>query len=205
MASPVRSFISVLGSKLATSNYTDGADSKHDEVNVLGEQFLPTYIVHPNNNISTATAASHILQIMAGSSLKVRIRRIELYQVVMATTVTGADFQVFRLSSAGTGGTAYTPAALDTADTAAGATAMTLPTVKGTETTLVANIPTYLMQTLGASNATPALLGVLDFDRPRSKPLIIQSGTANGIAVKIGGGVAGASVMIQVWLDESSY
>lgn len=192
------------GKKLHTNQRTIGANNVEDEVVILGEQYLASYIVHPNANISTATGASHLLQIMAGASLKVRIRRIEIFQVVLATTVSFIDFQLWRLSTAGTGGTAYNPAPLEPGDVA-GATAMTLPTVKGTETTQICSVQPVLLQTLGASADLTQPRAVIDFDRPRSKPLIIAAGAANGIAIKNGGGVAGASIMVNVWLDESNF
>jgi hypothetical protein len=192
------------GPKAHTFNRTIGANSVEDEVVLLGENYLASYIAHPNANLSTATAASHIFQVMAGASLKVRIRRIEVYQSVLATTVSFIDLQLWRLSSAGTGGTAVTPALLDTTDAASGFTLMTLPTAKGTETTLVVAQVAILVQTLGTGTFA-APIAIFDFDRLRSKPLTIAAGATNGIALKNGGGVAGASVSVNVIFDESNF
>jgi hypothetical protein len=194
------------GKKLHAWDRTIGANTTLDEYVLLGENGLPSYTVSTSST-STATAASHVLQIMAGATNKVRIRRIEIHQQVMATTVLNLQWQILRLGTAGTGGTAITPMALDSADAAAGCTAMTLPTVKGTETgaNAIVNGTLYMMQTLAVSALTlnPGL--VWDFDRPRSKPIIIPAGTTNGICIKNISAVAAGTVNINVWLDESSF
>jgi hypothetical protein len=82
---------------------------------------------------------------------------------------------------------------------------MTLPTVKGTEGSRVALAAPYLMQTVAASNQLVNPVIVWDFDRPRSKPLIIQAGVTNGIALKATTGTAGASVLVMVWLTEANF
>ena len=193
------------GKKLHTFQRTIGANSVEDEVVLLGENYLASYIVAPAAFVSTATANSHLLQIMAGASNRVRIRRIEIWQTGLATTVALMDTRIYRLTTAGTGGTAHTPNVLDPADGAAGFTAMTLPTVKGTEGVLFALSRPYMMQTLGASAQLNQPVLVWDFDRPRSKPLTIAAGTTNGIAIKNIDAVAAATVFINVWADESNF
>lgn len=197
------------GKKLHTWQRTIGANSVEDEYVLLGENALASYILPTSfglpGGISTATANSHLVQIMAGASLKVRIRRIEVHQAVMATTAALMHLQVLRLTTAGTGGTVLGFAVLDPSDAAAGATAMTLPTVKGTEGTGVLSAHAYMMQTLGASAQLNNPIAVFDFDRPRSKPLIIGAGTTNGIALKNVTAVAAATVTVVVWIDESSF
>jgi hypothetical protein len=202
------SFVNVTegsGKKLHTFARTIGANAVEDEVVVLGEQYLATYLVAPAAFITTATANSHLLQIMAGASLRVRIRRIELHQVGLATTAALMDTRIYRLTSAGTGGTTHGLGLLDPADAAAGASAMTLPTAKGTESSLFALAAPYLMQTLAASAPLWNPVLAWDFDRPRSKPLTIPAGVTNGIAIKNITAVAGASLFVNVWLDESNF
>jgi len=191
------------GKKADTFQRTKGANTVDTEGVYLDENVLASYTVAAGATM--ATANSHLLQIMAGASLKVRIRRIELYQTTVATTAALISFGVFRLSTAGTGGGAVTPAVLDTADAASGATAMTLPTVKGTEGAQVTTEIIYVLQTAGASVSFPMPLMVVDFDRPRSKPLIIAAGTTNGIAIKCQTGSAAATANITVWFDESNF
>jgi hypothetical protein len=192
------------GKKLHTFNRTIGANSVEDEVTINGEQYLASYL-GTDPAATTATVNSHLYQVMAGASLKVRIRRIEIWQQVMATTAVMMQVSLVRLSTAGTGGTAITPSALDPADAAAGATSMQLPTVKGTELLTFAVGSMYMMQTVGASTPLVGPGLVWDFDRPRSKPLIIAAGTTNGIAIKNQTAVAAANVHINIWFDESNF
>jgi hypothetical protein len=204
------SFVNVTegsGKKLHTWQRTIGANNVEDEYVLQGEPALASYVaIGPAGTpSSTGTANSHLLQIMAGSSLKVRIRRIEVYQAGLATTAALCTLVIQRLSTAGTGGSAGSSAPLDTTDAAAGLSTMALPTAKGTEASLVAHAVVYLMQTVGASSQLSEPCLVLDFDTPRSKPLVIPAGTANGIAIKNLTAVAGATVYINVYADESSF
>lgn len=191
------------GKKLHTFNRTIGANSVEDEVMLLGEQYLASYYIV--GSAATTTANSHLLQVMAGASLKVRIRRVEISQYALATTAAIMDLALVRLTTAGTGGSAVTPSALDTSDSSSGATAMQLPTAKGTEGAFVGGGNAYLMQTAGASTPQVQPLWVWEFDRPRSKSLIIAAGTANGIAVKNLTAHAAGGVRINVWFDESNF
>ena len=191
------------GKKLHTFQRTIGANSIEDEVTLLGENYLASYTVVAA--ASAATGLSHVCQIMAGATLKVRIRRVEVWQTAALTTGVITNFQLFRLTTAGTGGGAVTPNPLDTTDAASGATAMTLPTAKGVEGANIAAGYGYAIQTIGAATYTNPLLAAWDFDRPRSKPLIIPAGAANGIAVKNNAAYAGLTVVTMVWLDESNF
>ena len=193
------------GKKLHTFNRTIGANSVEDEVVIPGENYLATYVVGSSLNPSTATAASHLLQIMAGASLKVRIRRIEIWQSAVVTAAALLPILILRVTTAGTGGTAATPALLDTTDGASGATAMFLPTVKGTESTSIAAVWPYMIQTIGASMPFAGPVAVLDFDGLRGKPLVIAAGAANGIVLKNVNAVAAGSLAINVYFSESSF
>ena len=195
------------GPKLHTWQRTVGANNVEDEVILIGEQHLATYSVGGAiSTISTATAASHLMQLMAGASLRVYIRRIMIWQTGLATTAGFMQLGLFRLTSAGTGGTAVGANPLDTADAAAGATGMTLPTVKGTEGTALLQAWPYMMQTAAASSTQQGPIVDWDFDfMLRSKALAIPAGAANGIAIKAVAGMAGASVHIDVILGEASY
>lgn len=195
------------GKKLHTFNRTIGANSVEDEIVLFGENYLASYTVVPLAVVatSTATALSHMLQIMAGATLKVRIRRIEMYQTVAATTAAIMETRLMRLTTAGTGGTAVTPAPLDSTDAASGFTAMVLPTVKGTAGTTIGSYAPYMIQTLGASTPFVNPVAVWDFDRPRSKPFIIPAGAANGLAIMNVPAIAGGNVSFMVWADESNF
>lgn len=193
------------GKKLHTFQRVIGANTVEDEVVLYGEQYTATYIAGMTPPASTATLASHLFQLMAGATLKVRVRRIEMHISTPATAAALADIQLLRLSTAGTGGTAANPVAFDSTDATAGATGMVLPTVKGTEGTLLIRAYPYMIQTIAASAGPTNPVLVWDFDRPRSKPLIIAAGAANGIAVKNAVAIAGATVLTLVWLDETNF
>jgi hypothetical protein len=201
------SFVNVTegsGKKLHTWQRTIGANTVEDEAIIHGETPLASYIIAPTASVSVATANDHIVQVMAGASLHVLIRRIIVFQTVPATTAAYDQFALLRLTTAGTGGTAITPAPLDPADAASGCTAMTLPTVKGTEGTQVGRRASILEQTAPTAGV-PVILADWDFDRLRTKPLRIAAGTANGIAVKNITATAGASVQFEVWVTELNF
>jgi hypothetical protein len=196
------------GKNLESWQWVVGSNTVERQIIAQGEQHLASYVANfqgTATTASTATAASHIFQVMAGASLKVRIRRIEVYQSAMATAATVASVGLIRLTTAGTGGGAQSVLPLDASDAAAGATMMTLPTVKGSVGAFVWLGSMYLMQTVAASAQLNEPILVLDFDRPRSKPLIIAAGAANGIALHLVTAVAGATVWCNVWLDESNF
>lgn len=192
------------GPKLHTNQRTIGANNVEDEVVVQGEQYLASYLFNPAN-VSIATAADHFLQIMAGASLNVYVRRIRVFQAVLATTAAIFTVGLLRLTTAGTGGTAVTPQALDSTDGAAGATAMVLPTVKGTEGANLGVATAMLTQTVPTAGGS-LLLVEWDFDKMyKSKHLRIPAGTANGICLKTGSSHAGASVRWEAWITEANF
>lgn len=191
------------GLRLATNSYTEGGVTVHDEKMILGEQLLASYTY--TDSASVATANSHLAQITGSASLRIRVRRIELWQTDLATTARLFAVRIVRLTTAGTGGTVVVPRALDPADAAFGGDGMRLPTTKGTEGVTVAGGTGYLMQTAGASVTMPTPLLVWDFDRPRTPPLIIAAGTSNGIAVKNLTSDAAGALDVMIWLSTSSY
>jgi hypothetical protein len=188
------------GTKLHTFTRVVGVDTVHESVFVLGISPFPTYSVTASN-ISTATAAAHTCQVMAGASLNVYITRIKIAQRTLATTSTVQFFEVRRLTTAGTGGTAITPAPFDLTDAAAGAAGMTLPTVKGTESTLLRTM------TVGLTQTAPVLNTSVDewLLNSYTKPIRIASGTANGIVVKNVTAIAAGTVDITFEFFELSY
>lgn len=206
---PSRSQIQVTagsGTKMATSNYTDGTDSKHDEVVVLGEQHLPTYFV-VTGSVSCGTSLAHLIQVMAGSSLNVYVRRVWVYQQALITSATIAVFSCLRLTSAGTGGTNLTASIeeLDTADSTVGATAMSLPTAKGTEGGSVGPNATAIPVQTAPTSGQVGLLAYWDFTTTRGKALRIPAGTSNGITISNRGAYAGLSVYVGVEFSEAPY
>jgi hypothetical protein len=189
------------GKKLHAWDRTIGANTVLDEFTVPGEYPLSTYSVIAAN-VALATANSHLLQVMAGSSLNVRIRRILLVNLTAPAAVTIGQLQLWRLTTAGTGGTSVTPRPFETSDSASGATAMTLPTAKGTE-----GVQLFERSMFYGTAAIPTgALGMWEWTQhPGAKPIIIAAGTTNGIAIKNVGGVATATVSITVELVETSF
>ena len=183
---------------LHTNQRTISSTAREDQYVLQGEGAYPTYSVAATG-LSITTAASHVLQIMGDGSNYSRLRRITV-GVWTPAVGSATDFHLFRLSTAGTGGTAKTPAPFDTADTYGGG-AMTLPSSKGTEGALL------------------AVLGVLHFDssanngsyksltweaRPGDKPIIFGTATSSGIALKSITGIA-ASVWVHAEFVVTSY
>lgn len=190
------------GPKLHTWQRTVGANNVEDEFTILGEYPLATYSVAAAA-VSTVTAASHLLQIMAGGSLNVYVRRIWVSQNNMATAASSMRVQLIRLTSAGTGGSATTPAPYDTSDAASGATAMTLPTVKGTEGTSLRIDNFQLIQTAPVGGGPNGY--ALDFTGHHAKAIRIPAGATNGIAIKNVDAIAGAGLNVVVEIVEASF
>lgn len=191
------------GPKLHTWQYTVGANNVEQEFGLPGEYPYPTYSVVATN-VSVATTADHLLQLMAGASLRVRLRRIWISQLTIVTTAAQLYLEVLRLTTAGTGGGVVTPRPFDTNDAAAGFTAMTLPTAKGTEGVQLLRRTFNLNQAL-STTATNLSAWVEYVQMPNEKPIIIPAGTANGIALKVTTGRAGATVDIVAELVETSF
>ena len=192
------------GKKLHAWDRTVGANTVLDELVLKGIPHFASYNLNAGS-ISTATANSHLMQLMAGASLPVYVTRVTVHQFGLATTGAFGRLFIVRLTSAGTGGTAVTPAVHDGTDAASGATGMTLPTVKGTE----AATPLYtganaFMQTVGAGTIGQNLLLDRDFDR-LVKPIRIPAGTTNGIAIKCIDAIAAATVQVDIEFMELSY
>jgi hypothetical protein len=191
------------GKKLHTFAHVVGGNTIEDEFVVFAEQPIPSYVID-TPAVSVATANDHVLQIMAGASLNVWVRRIRVYQSALATTAAIGTFQIFRLTTAGTGGTTAAVDSLDATDSAAGATAMTLPTVKGTETTRLYGITAGFIQTVPTAGVNPLLVD-FDFAALRGKSIRIAAGTANGIALKISTAIAAATVIVVADIAELTF
>jgi hypothetical protein len=188
-----------VGKKLAADTYSENGQVVLDQKVILGEPYLGTFSVSTVSNVSTATTGAHVLQIMAGASLNIRIKHF-CFRPSLEGTLVGDVMALYRLSSAGTGGGAITPSPYDPADTAT-ATAMTLPSAKGTETALlVPGIMTY----------HPAVeqTDIYKWEwnqAPGGKPIIIPAGAANGVAWKAVVGHAGNAVIFHVEFIETSF
>lgn len=173
----------------------------------LEEPALATYAIQ-TGAISAATANDHLLQIMAGSTLNVYLRRLQVFQVGLATAAAVGRWELKRLTSAGTGGTAITANPMDATDAAAGAAGMSLSTVKGAEGVNLAAGSWQLTQTVAtqAPGRDPTMLLDLDFDKLfRGKPPRITAGTANGLVLKHLTAIAAATVVVAAVVTEANF
>lgn len=194
------------GKKAHTFQRIIGANTVEDEYVIVGEPSLAEGVA-ATPAVSTGTANSHLAQLMAGASLNVYVRSIEIYQVGLATVAAIDEIDVFRLSTAGTGGSVVTPLPLDTTDTIT-ATCMTLAAVKGTEAANpLYRVSAQFTQTVATQSGGKQgpLLAMIDFDTLRGKALRIPAGTANGIAIKNLTARAAATVLVVIRFTEANY
>lgn len=203
------SFVNVTegsGKKLHTWQRTIGANTVEDEVILQGEPYLATYATTtPGGGVLATTANSHIVEWMAGASLNLYLRRLLVYQVVLATTAAISEWQLWSLTTAGTGGTVQTIYKLDTADAAAGLTAMTLPTVKGAESNRLWTGTAMVTQTVPTAGGDLLLID-LDFDKMfRGKGPRVAAGVANGLALKNTTAHAACAVAVTAYWSEANF
>ena len=190
------------GKRLHTNDRTISAVLVQDQVVIPGEFPYASYIASAAN-VSAAAAADHVMQLMAGSSLHLRIRRIRVEQYGLITAAAAQQLELWRLTSAGTGGTAVTAAKFNTADAAAGAAGMTLPSAKGTEGTRLDTREFFAVQTAStAGSLTPYIEWTWG---ENMGPLIVPAGTANGIAIKCLSARTGLTVSVAIEFVETSF
>jgi hypothetical protein len=193
------------GKLLHTFQRLVGSNTVEDEVVISGEQHVPTYSVGSGQTALT-TAASHVVQIMAGATLNVYLREIRVYQVATATAAAISPIALIRLTSAGTGGSVLSPFPHDTNDPGSGATVMQLPTVKGTEVGTYMDIAeAYWLQTLPTAVDFNALRCVWQWNGTREKALRIPAGSANGLALKSLNALAGATAVVTIRYSEANF
>jgi hypothetical protein len=182
---------------LHTHQRTISATAREDQYVQQGESAYPTYSAVTADR-SVATTADHVMQIMGDGTNYSRIKRVSLYGAV-ATTATNLRLEVWRLSTAGTSGTTITPRPYDTADTYGGGAAY-LPSSKGTEGVLLLTMRVYMPAAAGQVQPP-----VIWEELPGMKPIIFGPATSNGIAFKVGGGVTGGTVDLNVEFITTSY
>lgn len=185
---------------LSSNSRSIGGTALEEQTVLEGQSANPTYNIAADD-VSTATAASHLVQIMADGTNYTRLTRLT---VEPTEDVPAADsilkLALYRLSTAGTGGTALNDAPYDAADSYAG-DMRTLPTSKGTEG--------QLLLTLYIDLAAAAY----DGGRPRyvwtappgGKPIVFGNGTGAGIALKVIDAVASAAVLVQAEVITTAY
>jgi hypothetical protein len=188
------------GKQLACSTYTENGQIVFDQKAIPGEPYLPTYSISTATVTVGTTAASHLLEIMAGASLNVRLRHFQIIAYDYPAAVAKSQFGLYRLTTAGTGGTYITPSPFDPADTAQ-STAMTLPSAKGSEATLLLS-----GRIEWVSNTTLTSGYMWEWTQmPNTKPIIIPMGVANGLAFKNIVAVAATSYLFNIEFQETSF
>jgi hypothetical protein len=184
---------------LHTNQRTISSVAREDQYVQLGQPAYTTFIAYAHT-ISIATANAHVLQVMADGTNYTRLHR---YKITLTDDRPAADsialMILLRLTTAGTGGSAVTPASHDTDSYSGGV--MTLPSSKGTESTHLRydylQIPT----------AFPSHNGVLaEWEQhPHEKPIIFGTGTGAGLAWKISSGIASCTVEIHAEFSVTTY
>ena len=188
------------GKRFDTWQYTKAGVALEDQFLLHGEMPYPSYVVVAS--AAWTTTQRDLIQIMAGATLPVLVRSISVLQLAAISAVATRELQLWRLTTAGTGGSAVTPRPFSTAAAAAGATAMVKPTANGTQGVQVGTrsswFGTAAIPTVGA--------GMLwDFTKEGMQPLIIAAGTANGIALTNSVADAALSVTIEVVFTEINF
>lgn len=185
------------GKHIHTASRSISSVTREDQYVQQGESDYATY-TQVVSNVSAATSADHVLQIMGDGTNYCRIKRVEIQQRALAASATTMVIQLIRLSTAGTGGATVTPRGHDAADTYAGA-AMALPSAKGTEGV------TLHQWYLPIVAAQPMIERIVWDSRLDAKPYIFGSGTANGVCLKVVTGVASVTLDINVEFVVTSY
>lgn len=190
------------GANVSTWARTKSGTEYKEQIVLPGEYHELSYVVRAVS-VSTATTDDCILQIMAGSANYVRIRRILIQQVGLASAAASLAVDIFRLTSAGTSGTAVTPAPLDGGDAAYSGL------VRHTITAANSGTPgTNLYRARLAALAAQPVSKESSWEwiqMPNMKPIIIPPGTSNGIEFNALLGVASMTVDIHVELVETSW
>lgn len=185
------------GKNIWTDSRTVSSVVREAQVVLLGESTYPTHYTQASG-ISVATTADHVLQLMADGTNYSRIKRFEVSLTDdIPATATVLDFEVRRLSTAGTGGGSPGFGGND-ADAYAGA-AMTLPTAKGTEAGIVRRFR------LPVPSVHPFVSCYVWEARLDAKPIVFGTSTSAGICWKIITGVASCTVQIAVEFTTTSF
>jgi hypothetical protein len=169
---------------------------------IIGEPNQPAGICY-QNHILCNTVSSHLVEIMSGASKRLYIRRIRIMQSGPASTAGMLSISMKRLMTAGTSGTTITLAPNDPDDTLT-ASAMTLPSAKGTEGAEVADWRMWCYDSNGPLGNlwTPPAWD----DGPHVKSLIANAGATNGFCFKLtGGDTMGVYVDIMVEFAEQTF
>lgn len=183
---------------LHTWQRTISGTAREDQFIQHGQAVYPTYTVVVQASTAGTAAASHILQVMGDGTNYSRLTRLRVWACA-ASSATQERFTLLRLSSAGTGGTAATVSAYDSADTYAGEAKHSLIASKGTEGAVLLDWVTLYP----TSTAEPSYYEWKA--EPGVKPIVFGSATSDGIALKNANAVTGAVVDVHAEFVTTSY
>lgn len=180
---------------------TISATDVEDQYMLAAVSAFPTYTAIADD-VSLATSADHLLMLQAdGTNYDYLLRAWVMPTDDVPAAASIANIQIVRTTTAGSSGGAVTVGAFDTGDSAYGGTVQTLPSSKGTESTLL------WQRRIPLSASQPAdMLAAPFFDVSRyGKPIRWGNGTTSGIVFKVETGVASCTVDIVAEFAVLSY
>jgi len=185
---------------LHSNSRSIGGTAREEQYSLPAWGADPTYQI-VMDDVSPDTANDHIMQIMADGTNYSRLVRLE---VRPTENLPAADsvlkLALYRLTTAGTGGTAEADGPYDDADAYAG-DMRNSPSSKGTEGDLLEVFYMHIDSTLSGNKPDTILWEAL----PGVKPIIFGNGTADGIALKVIDAVASTALLIKATIVETTY
>ncbi len=176
-----------------------------DDISTIdGMPYYASYSVG-SGGATVAVANDHAFQIRAGASLIVYVHELTVVQHAPATTAAFMQWEVWRTTTAGTGGFVTGQDKLDTTDSSASVAFMQNPTAKGTESVRLDSYAAYVTQTPGVAGFQWPVLYRFKADGKLLKPWRIPAGTTNCIVLKNVTAMAGAQVDARLVWSEASF
>ena len=187
------------GLNLRTNSRSVGGSTVHEQGVMSAEGNAATYTASAKA-VSLLTSASHLLVLQADGTNYIRLRRVTIQQVGVATSATPADISIVRSTTAGsTFGTTITPVALDLAASAFSGVCGSLPSVKGTVSTasplLQARLP------IATSTITPGYRWEWNARYDNSKSIVTGTATSSGIVVYLTTGIAATTPTVDIEVE----
>lgn len=176
---------------LRVNTETRGGTAVDTQAVFIGQTPNPTYTIR-FNDVSMATANAHLAVIMGNGTSYPKIHEIYISQGGTATGTAVPEFQVLRVTTAGTGGTAISARPFHPSNTSPySGSCFYLPSSAGSEGDILLN-GSMNVRTVNTGAVIPWHWKAGDV----TEPIISGNGTASGIAVKnlravVGGTAAG--------------
>ena len=161
---------------------------------------VPSYTMVTSAPVALATASSHLFQFMGSGLNRDLLRRVEITQVGNAAASRIVEFELRRLDTSGSGGTAVTPNTVDPVDSASTARGMILPSSKGTEDELLYKKSGVILQT--AATVGHREVATFEFPEGTTKPVTTAAGSTTGWVLKNMQSDSTATLLISVTYEE---